>query len=137
MIFQIIYTCALKGHVTTTELEKLAKESRVRNEEFGVTGILIYKDGSILQVLEGEKQVVKRLYQNITDDSRITNILPLIQRLTTQREFPNWSMGYRNADETDFAFDLTANSLCDAFSGSHTPETNTISQTFARINRLA
>lgn len=136
VIFQLIYTCALSGDVACQDLESIAQTSRKRNFERGITGILLCKDGSVLQVLEGEKSVVMSLYDTISHDARVTNPLILIQRMTAEREFPKWSMGFKNADETDDAFKLCAQSFPDIMPDNLSPETGTISRTFARVNGL-
>lgn len=137
MIFQLIYTCALHADTGSKELEKIAHDSRAENLENGITGILLYKEGSVLQVLEGEHRRVKDLYRRIKRDSRVSNSLVLIERFSLKREFAQWSMGYRNAELTDGAFDLTMDSLAKAISAQASPEVDTISRTFARVNGLA
>jgi len=136
VIFQLIYTCALTLDMECNELKAIAHDSRAHNQKLGITGILLCKDGSALQVLEGERSKVKNLYERITQDERVTNPLILIQRTATKREFPNWSMGYRNASESDCEFNLTGDRLSDVFSKGISPEINTIGRTFARVNGL-
>jgi len=137
VIFQLIYTCALTANTGCEELRVIAENSRKHNLEVGITGILLFQDGSVLQVLEGERKIVQDLYDRITRDTRVTNPLILIQRMATKREFPNWSMGFRNAASEDFAFNLTGNSLTKIFSKDVSSEINTIGRTFARVNGLA
>lgn len=137
MIFQLIYTCALTQAVSTDDLEMIARSSRARNAENEITGILLYKDGSVLQVLEGDKAAVLALYSKIEKDSRITKPLILIQRVAAKREFPNWCMGYKNADESAPAFNLSAESFPDILPENASPEVGTISRTFARVNGLS
>jgi acylphosphatase len=137
VIFQLIYTCALIENVSSKQLEKIARESRVRNQKLGLTGILLCNDGSVLQVLEGDREIVTDLYNRITEDPRVKNPLILIQRTALNREFPNWSMGFRQSNRTDIAFDLTQESLSDSFAANVSPELSTIGRTFARVNGLA
>jgi len=137
VIFQLIYTCALTTDTGCDALKKIAEECRSRNFESGITGILLCKDGSVLQVLEGESKKVKALYKRITEDSRVINPLLLIQRHSPTREFPNWSMGYRDASTSECIFNLTGASLTDALSTNISPELHTISRTFARVNGLS
>lgn len=111
-------------------------ESRARNLEDGITGLLLYKDGSALQVLEGDEELVKNLYDRIRADPRVTNSLVLIQRTTDKREFPNWSMGYKDADESESLFELTQERLSGQLPSDLSPEVDTISRTFARVNGL-
>lgn len=137
MIFQLIYTCALASHVSNRDLEAIAETSRRRNLERGITGILLCKEGSVLQVLEGDRDAVLALYQKITVDNRVSNHLVLIKRLAAKREFPNWSMGYNAEDETDTVFNLCARKLSAAMPRNASDEVGTISRTFARVTGLA
>lgn len=136
MIYQLIYTCAFAKTLACSELELIAQTSRERNLKLGITGILLCKEGSVLQVLEGEKASILELYDKIISDPRVTNPLILINRTTTEREFPKWSMGFKNADETDSAFKLNARTLPDALPDNASPEVSTIGRTFARVNGL-
>ncbi len=136
MIFQLIYTCALTANVDCDDLKTIAEESRSRNLKSDITGILLCKDGSVLQVLEGERSSVRALYERIVEDVRVKNPLVLLQRMSTEREFPNWSMGYRDANASDCEFNLTGKTLAEIISTNISPEITTISRTFARVNGL-
>ena len=136
MIFQLIYTCAFTNPLSCTDLESIAQLSRKRNLDRNITGILLCKDGSALQVLEGEKYAVLALYETIKSDPPVTNLLTLIQRTAQEREFPNWSMGFKNADNSEAAFKLCARSFPDALPENASPEVDTIGRTFARVTGL-
>jgi len=123
--------------MSCVDLETIAESSRARNFEQGITGILLCKDGSALQVLEGEKTDVLKLYKTIEKDTRISNILVLIQREAAKREFPNWSMGFKNANESESVFQLCAKTFPDALPLKVSPEIRTIGRTFARVTRIA
>ena len=137
MIFQLIYTCAFSKNLSCSDLKTIANTSRIQNIERGITGILLCKDGSVLQVLEGQKTEVLALYETIKNDARVTNPILLIQRNAPKREFPNWSMGFKNADETEAAFELCSRSFPDTLPINVSPEVDTIGRTFARVNGLA
>lgn len=137
MIFQLIYTCALQSTVSCQDLAEIAKTSAVANEARGITGMLICKDGSVLQVLEGQKADVEALYDQIQMDNRINNLIVLIRRMAEKREFPDWSMGYRNASAEEEAFDLSAISMPEALPTEPSQELQTISRTFARVNGIS
>lgn len=123
--------------MTCEDLEAIARTSRQRNIERDITGILLCRDGSALQILEGEKDAVLELYEIIAKDSRISNALVLIKRMSSQREFPDWSMGFKNASASEAAFELCARSFPEALPANLSPEVNTIGRTFARVNGLA
>lgn len=52
---------------------------RTNNERAGITGMLLYKDGNFMQLLEGEKEAVLRLHKNIIVDPRHKGFLTLLQ----------------------------------------------------------
>lgn len=137
MVFQLIYTCALSTGFCSTELDKLADTSSAKNKAKDLTGILLCNEGSVLQVLEGDRISVKELFENIRADHRVSNPLVLIQREIDKREFDEWSMGYRNAAQSKCSFDLTAKSISKILSSKISPETDTIGRTFAPVNGLS
>ena len=98
-IFQLGYASAACRSFTTAELDRLLASSRARNEELGVTGLLLYHEGSFLQILEGDETTVDALYRRISADSRHTNPLLLFRRHDEERRFPEWTMGFGRFDE--------------------------------------
>jgi hypothetical protein len=74
------------------------ERSRERNGALGVTGLLLYKDGNFLQVLEGEADVVRPLFGKIERDPRHRGIIKVIDEEGAEREFPEWSMGFRDLE---------------------------------------
>lgn len=133
VIFQLIYTCAFTQVMSCDDLEIIAQSSRKRNFEFGITGVLLCNEGSALQILEGDKTAVMKLYKTIVKDARVSNILVLINRMATEREFPHWSMGFKNAVESEAVFKLCARSFPDALPLNNRPEVDTFGRTFARV----
>ncbi len=75
--------------------------SRRKNAERNITGILLYKDGNFLQVLEGDEEAVTSLYRTIERDSRHKGLVLIARRKIAQREFPDWTMGFVNLDTVD------------------------------------
>ena len=72
----------------------ILEQSRRNNAQFGITGVLLYVRGSIIQVLEGEKEPLEALYKRIEQDQRHKNISRVLNRPITERLFSQWSMGY-------------------------------------------
>ena len=119
--------------MSNDDLEKIAQYSRKRNLERGITGLLLCNEGSALQILKGDKKAVMQLYKTIAKDERVSNVLVLVNRMATEREFPNWSMGYKNAVESEAVFELCARSFPDALPAKVSPEVDTFGRTFARV----
>jgi len=136
VIYQLIYTCALRAETSLSDLDKIARYMWTHTKDVDITGITICKDGSVLQVLEGDEAVVTDLFKRIIGGPRVTNPLVLIKRNSTQREFRNWSMGYKNASTDAASFELNADTLAKALPEELSPEVDTIGRTFARVNGL-
>lgn len=75
-------------------LSDILRQSHRNNTRLGVTGVILYVRGSILQVLEGPQNVIEALYERIKTDPRHTNVVRVLNRPIPQRLFGNWTMGY-------------------------------------------
>ena len=82
-------------------LQDLLRVARHRNLEHGITGMLLYKDDSFMQAIEGEDEVVRRLYNNIQRDPRHFAINTMVERQIEEREFPDWTMACCNPEFLD------------------------------------
>jgi hypothetical protein len=109
-LFNITYLSSAIPEFTREELIAALEHWKARNEAENVSGILIYHEGNILQVLEGEQATVKATFQRISRDLRHVGILPLIQEPIAERQFDEWTMAFRDltldSDEIDGFNDL-------------------------------
>jgi len=97
-VISIIYISDAATHLTTVELDGILATSRRNNAGIGVTGMLIHMDGSFIQVLEGEAEVVDPLVARIAEDRRHRDFVVIARYPVAARQFPDWSMGYRRCD---------------------------------------
>ena len=91
---QLIYSSAAVNPFSEAELALLLSLARTNNERVAVTGMLLYHDGSFLQVLEGEALVLDALFVRIGRDKRHHRVLPLLKRDVEERRFGEWRMGF-------------------------------------------
>src|SRR5579864_3373617 len=96
LLFQMVYTSTATALLERRELMDLLQKSIHRNTKAGITGLLLYKEGSFMQVLEGEEKAVKALFSKISHDPRHRNIITLIQETIQKREFPEAAMAFRD-----------------------------------------
>lgn len=75
-------------------LSTILQQSRHNNVQLGITGVILYVRGNIIQILEGKKEAVETLYQRIEQDYRHTNVSQVLNRPIHDRLFKEWSMGY-------------------------------------------
>jgi len=76
------------------ELTELLAVARAKNGRLGVTGMLLYHQGSFLQALEGDPHVVENLYAHIGKDKRHHRVVALLRREVAARFFDQWEMGF-------------------------------------------
>jgi len=55
---------------------------------------LVYKDGSVLQFLEGPEESVEKLFVKICADPRHRGVIVMYRRQIEARDFPEWTMGF-------------------------------------------
>ncbi len=100
-MYFLIYVSIAAKRYNGTELKGFLQEWRTNNERMDLTGMLLYKDGKFMQVLEGEEEAVKKLSSKIDRDPRHTQVNLLLEGPATYREFPDWSMGFTDLDSSE------------------------------------
>jgi hypothetical protein len=100
-LFRIAYISAASKSFDPAELREMLKESDARNKEAGITGMLLYKDGQFMQVLEGPGEAVTTTFSRISKDPRHHDIKVLLQGAVQERRFPAWSMAFRDLNLPD------------------------------------
>jgi len=100
-MYFLIYASSAKKSFTTEELVSLLALARQRNHAAGITGLLLFKDGNFMQVLEGDKQSVTATYNKIQQDSRHSGVIKLLDGELSDRLFPDWSMALKDLDNED------------------------------------
>jgi hypothetical protein len=101
-VYQLIYESSAARSFSEDEIKVLLDSSRRSNELKGITGILLYRQGQFTQVLEGEEQAVKMLYDKISRDPRHTRVKVRLEQFIPNRSFPNWSMAYSRKELADY-----------------------------------
>ena len=101
-LFQVIYESRAARPFSEAEVEALLASSRTSNTRKGITGILLYRNGTFTQVLEGEESAVRALLEKIQRDPRHQNLSIRLEQFIENRSFPNWSMAYSRRDLSEF-----------------------------------
>lgn len=87
----------------TEQLQALLDVSRARNVEAGVTGMLLYADEKFIQTLEGEAEAVDSTMSRILADPRHCDVDVTLVETLAERNFADWSMGFRILGSHDVA----------------------------------
>ncbi len=110
-MYYLIYSSYTKKDMSKEELFSLLEKSRVKNKEMEISGFLLsinedyhpeIINGRFIQVLEGNKKEVRKLYDTISGDKRHNKVEILAEGVLMKRIFDNWSMGFRELDILKF-----------------------------------
>jgi hypothetical protein len=96
MLVRLLYASRAAPGVDHEMLVAILKKSRAHNHELGVTGVLCYSEGLFLQLLEGGRGPVNRLYNRIVADPRHSDVELLSYDEIGERRFAGWAMGQVN-----------------------------------------
>jgi hypothetical protein len=99
----LTYVSSATQSFTNRDLVPLLAQWRDNNSRNGITGMLLYKDGNFMQVLEGPPAVVRRQFLAIRSDFRHERVVSLGEMATESRRFPDWSLAFWNLNTIDSA----------------------------------
>jgi hypothetical protein len=101
MLYRIIYLSSGLKDLTSTDVKEILVKAKENNRAKNITGILLYLDKNFIQVLEGEKEEVIKLYEKISLDHRHKNVIKVIEGDIASRQFDKWDMGFIEIDSDD------------------------------------
>ncbi len=97
---------------TVDEIERILGTARRNNHAQGLTGALLYSEGSFAQVLEGTLSAVELIFEKIVLDARHSNVTVLHFEPLKHRRFGDWSMAYAGSIDAN-QLPLAANHVAD------------------------
>lgn len=100
-IFSLVYVSEGTHSYSAHDLQQILTKARETNSKLGISGMLLFKGGNFLQVLEGDREKVMTLFDKIVRDSRHHRVTVLFKGESEQRDFPDWSMGFHDLDSPD------------------------------------
>jgi hypothetical protein len=95
-MFSLTYVSSALEPFSPRELRDLLERCNQNNRRRDVTGMLLYKDGNFMQVLEGEQSVVLAVHEVIVRDPRHRGLITLLRGESPGRQFSDWSMGFKD-----------------------------------------
>ncbi|WP_047249799.1 BLUF domain-containing protein [Chromobacterium subtsugae] len=92
MLVRLIYCSRAQQPIDQALVDDILSASRKHNPAQGITGLLCYSKDIFMQVLEGSRSHVNRLYLKLARDDRHHSLTLLSFHEIGQRKFANWSM---------------------------------------------
>ncbi|KQW38855.1 BLUF domain-containing protein [Rhizobacter sp. Root404] len=96
MLVRLMYASRATETVRPEVLNAILKKSTHNNPAVGVTGVLCFSGEIFLQVLEGGRGQVSKLYNRIAQDPRHQEVVLLSYDEIDERSFAGWAMGQVN-----------------------------------------
>lgn len=135
----LVFISTARKLMSDDELLDLLQSARLKNTENNITGMLLYSEGTFMQVLEGKKEDIHRVYNAIQADKRYRNIIVMITGMLNKRIFSKWSMSFASVNAN--VLELIEGYVNPAYMNFHTEATNhptvNMLKTFAESNRLS
>lgn len=100
-IRQIVYVSAATHPLSPQELADILEVARCRNGDDNITGMLLYRRGHFLQVLEGPDEPLSTLLEKLNKDPRHHQVQVLLDGRITARAFGTWSMAFQDVSGLD------------------------------------
>ena len=123
MPYQIMYSSQATKPMTIAGLEEILEDARTGNQARNVTGVLVYVDGVFFQIIEGDKNIVRKLMANIASDSRHQSVKVFYEAEVDVQAFESWSMAYLSATAEEMSIWLGF------------PATATVEELLTSVNR--
>ena len=103
MFIELLYcSVSVAPTLSNEDLDKILASARIRNLTEDITGMMIYHRGEFVQILEGKKESVEKVYEKfIYPDPRHTAINKVLENTISRRSFNEWSMGFLGTPEIE------------------------------------
>ncbi len=95
---QLLYTSFASQPMTREEIDEIVRKAQCNNSQQLITGLLLYGNGRFMQLLEGDEQLIVKLYNKIAKDSRHKSLDLVVLRPAKKRIMGEWSMGLLNLE---------------------------------------
>jgi len=103
MLFELIYNSIAEEFVSEKDIIDILNVCREFNTKFKITGCLLFHNREFLQIIEGEKEDILQLYENICNDKRHNNINLIMQGEIEKKMFPDWVMAFKELTDVEMA----------------------------------
>ncbi len=90
MRYIISYVSTVSANVSNTGIKDLMNFVYSHNNNIGITGILIHSEGNFFQILEGDEETVRMMFERIKKDPRHYNIIKMLDKKIDANSFTEY-----------------------------------------------
>ncbi|WP_168194558.1 BLUF domain-containing protein [Antarcticibacterium arcticum] len=80
MIYTLSFVCSTPYAIPSSEVDVILKAISYKNKIKGVNGFLIYSQGNIFKVLEGEKEIVEGIFESYKKNALFANLIIIFEQ---------------------------------------------------------
>ena len=95
----VVYVSSATEPMSAADIEEIVDVSDRNNARDGITGMMLYADGNIIQAIEGPEPAVLNLMDRLRADSRHHEVTVIAMYPVDRRQFPDWKMGVRQVSD--------------------------------------
>ena len=95
-VFSLVYRSVASSMFDNSQISGLLERARDFNRSCEISGCLLYYKGEFVQYLEGDRQEVLSLFENIKKDIRHKEVCLLSTGQSFNRQFNSWDMAYED-----------------------------------------
>ena len=100
MLHHLIYVSRAQKLMKPSDNLSLLAASKEYNSTHQISGVLVYKSKTFVQLIEGPRREVQNLYRKIRKDNRHTEIQTLLNEPTYNRYYPEPGLEFHALDNT-------------------------------------
>lgn len=136
-MFELTYRSEAQKNIIREDIVNILESATKFNLENNITGCLVFYDNHFIQILEGEKKVVKNIFSKISTDPRHFSVQVLSEGAKEDRFFPDWNMAFTDVSKNQTTDEVVnyANNLILLSEFIEKP-TTTLMMFWAGINRI-
>jgi hypothetical protein len=97
MLSRLIYSSEPSQALDDQQVMAILATARRNNERDDITGMLVFDSTAFLQVIEGDREKLSKLYAALVLDTRHHKLTILGMGPIDEREFSSWQMGFAAA----------------------------------------
>lgn len=98
-VYHLVYVSTASKTMRTSQLDDLLAVARQPNALVGITGLLVYGGGNFMQLLEGSRSEVEKIYRRIEADPRHFDVTTILSVDSPERWCADWAMAYTRQDD--------------------------------------
>ena len=100
-MYEIVYQSKASDDLVDKDIKDILTSAHKYNAKNSVTGCLLYYKREFIQILEGEEEIIKPLFDVIYQDDRHKDVLLLSEGEKAHRAFSDFSMAYHELSDAE------------------------------------